>query len=93
MASSGSIDQQTFGTVRKPLLILELANNHNGSVDHGKKIIDRAAEAIAGLGFDAAIKFQYRDLDTLIHPQFKGDYSYKYIKRFEETRLTDEQFE
>lgn len=72
MASSGSIDQQTFGTVRKPLLILELANNHNGSVDHGKKIIDRAAEAIAGLGFDAAIKFQYRDLDTLIHPQFKA---------------------
>ena len=92
MASSRSIDQQTFGTVRKPLLILELANNHNGSVDHGKKIIDRAAEAIAGLGFDAAIKFQYRDLDTLIHPQFEGDYSYKYIKRFEETRLTDEQF-
>ena len=92
MASSGSLDQQVFGTVRKPLLILELANNHNGSVEHGKTIIDRAAEAISGLGFDAAIKFQYRDLDTLIHPQFKGDYSYKYIKRFEETRLNDDQF-
>jgi N-acetylneuraminate synthase len=73
-------------------LILELANNHNGSVAHGKTIIDRAAEAIDGLGFHAAIKFQYRDLDTLIHRDFKGDYSYKYIKRFEETRLTDEQF-
>ena len=92
MAPAGSPDQQVFGSVRKPLLILELANNHNGSVDHGKRIIERAAEAIDGLGFDAAIKFQYRDLDSLIHPQFKGDYSYKYIKRFEETRLSDDQF-
>ena len=92
MASAETLDQQVFGSVRKPLLILELANNHNGSVEHGKRIIDRAAEAIDGLGFDAAIKFQYRDLDTLIHPQFKGDYSYKYIKRFEETRLSDDQF-
>lgn len=92
MAFAGLLDQQVFGNVRTPLLILELANNHNGSVEHGKRIIDRAAEAIDGLSFDAAIKFQYRDLDTLIHPQFKGDYSYKYIKRFEETRLSDDQF-
>lgn len=85
-------EHPVFGSIGRPLLVLELANNHNGSVDHGKTIIDRAAEAISGLGFDAAIKFQYRDLDTLIHPQFKGDYSYKYIKRFEETRLNDDQF-
>ena len=85
-------EHPVFGSTGRPLLVLELANNHNGSVDHGKTIIDRAAEAISGLGFNAAIKFQYRDLDTLIHPQFKGDYSYKYIKRFEETRLNDDQF-
>lgn len=92
MESGLQISQRPFGTVRKPHLILELANNHNGSVAHGKTIIDRAAEAIDGLGFEAAIKFQYRDLDTLIHDDFKGDYSYKYIKRFEETRLTEDQF-
>jgi sialic acid synthase SpsE/D-lyxose ketol-isomerase len=90
--SSGEGNRQIFGNVGNPILILELANNHNGSVEHGKKIIDRAADAIEGLGFDAAIKFQYRDLDNLIHSNFKGDYSYKYIKRFEETRLTDSQF-
>lgn len=92
MSQTRNGDIATFGSVRRPFLILELANNHNGSVEHGKKIIDRAAEAIGGLDFDAAIKFQYRDLDSLIHPDFKGDYSYKYIKRFEETRLTDSQF-
>lgn len=92
MNQKRTTEHSVFGSTRRPLLVLELANNHNGSVDHGKTIIDRAAEAISGLGFDAAIKFQYRDLDTLIHPQFKGDYSYKYIKRFEETRLNDDQF-
>jgi len=74
------------------LLILDLANNHNGSVAHGKKIIESAYSALAGLNFRMAIKFQYRDLDTFIHPTFKGNHEIKYIKRFEETRLTDEQF-
>lgn len=92
MQSDVFFTKHTFGTVQKPLLILELANNHNGSVPHGKHIIDLAAEAVAGLGFTAAIKFQYRDLDSLIHPSYKGDFSFKYIKRFEETRLSDEQF-
>jgi sialic acid synthase SpsE/quercetin dioxygenase-like cupin family protein len=78
-----------FGSVSEPLLILDLANNHNGSVAHGKAIIDSAAEALEGIEFPAAIKFQYRDLDTLIHPDFKGNYDFKYIKRFEETRITD----
>jgi sialic acid synthase SpsE/quercetin dioxygenase-like cupin family protein len=81
-----------FGSVRQPLLVLDLANNHNGSVDHGKAIIDSAARALEGLNFLATIKFQYRDLDTLIHPSFKGNYDYKYIKRFEETRLSDAQY-
>jgi N-acetylneuraminate synthase len=81
-----------FGSVRQPLLVFDLANNHNGSVDHGKAIIDSAARAIDGLNFLATIKFQYRDLDTLIHPSFKGNYDYKYIKRFEETRLSDAQY-
>jgi sialic acid synthase SpsE/mannose-6-phosphate isomerase-like protein (cupin superfamily) len=81
-----------FGSVREPLLVLDLANNHNGSVAHGKAIIDSAARAIEGLNFSATIKFQYRDLDTLIHPDFTGNYDYKYIKRFEETRLSDQQY-
>jgi sialic acid synthase SpsE/quercetin dioxygenase-like cupin family protein len=81
-----------FGSPSQPLLILDLANNHNGSVAHGKAIIDSAVEALEGIDFPAAIKFQYRDLDTLIHPDFKGNYDFKYIKRFEETRITDEQY-
>ncbi|MDA7715957.1 hypothetical protein N8797_01125 [Pontimonas sp.] len=47
-----------FGSPASPLLILDLANNHNGSVDHGKAIIDSAAEALSDISFPAAIKFQ-----------------------------------
>ena len=82
----------TFGSPTNPLLILDLANNHNGSVDHGKRVIDSVASALEGFDFQVAIKFQYRDLDSLIHPSFKGDHSFKYIKRFEETRLSEDQY-
>ena len=81
-----------FGSPKTPLLILDLANNHNGSVSHGKAIIDSAADALRDIDFPAAIKFQYRDLDTLIHPDHKGNHEYKYIKRFEETRITDDEY-
>ena len=84
--------QEIFGTLRSPLLVLDLANNHNGSVEHGKAIIDSAAEALADIDFPAAIKFQYRNLDTLIHPDHKGNHDFKYIKRFEDTRISDSHY-
>ena len=30
----------------KPLFIFEMANNHQGSVEHGKRIIREMAEAV-----------------------------------------------
>lgn len=81
-----------FGSPTTPLLVLDLANNHNGSVSHGKAIIDSAAEALRDIDFPAAIKFQYRDLETLIHPDHKGNHEFKYIKRFEETRISDDEY-
>jgi len=77
----------------EPLLILDLANNHNGSVKHGKRIIDEIRTALDGTNVRAAIKFQYRELDTFIHPDFKGRDDIKYVKRFESTRLSWSEFE
>lgn len=62
-----------------------------GDVEHGVRIINELHRICTGFNFDFAIKFQYRDLDTFIHPLYKNDFSYKYIKRFSETRLTWEQ--
>jgi N-acetylneuraminate synthase len=77
----------------KPLFILEMANNHMGDTAHGLAIIRSMAEACRGFAFDFAFKLQYRDLDTFIHPSFRGRSDVKYVKRFEETRLDRRQFQ
>ncbi len=78
----------------KPLFIFEMANNHMGDTAHGVAIIRAIREACEGYdAFDFAFKLQYRDLDTFIHPSFKGRDDVKYVKRFEETRLSHTQFQ
>ncbi|MBF0558427.1 MAG: N-acetylneuraminate synthase family protein [Nitrospirae bacterium] len=68
-----------------------MANNHMGEVEHGIKIIRMFQEACKGFDFKFAFKFQYRDLDTFIHPDFKSRTDIKYVKRFMETNITEEQ--
>lgn len=78
----------------KPLFVFEMANNHMGDVEHGIAAI-RAIHAVCrGFEdvFDFAFKLQYRDLDTFIHASCRGRDDVKYVKRFEETRLSDAQF-
>lgn len=77
----------------KPLFIFEMANNHMGDTAHGVAIIRAIREACEGFDFDFAFKLQYRDLDTFIHPSFKGRNDVKYVKRFEETRLSQAEFQ
>jgi sialic acid synthase SpsE/quercetin dioxygenase-like cupin family protein len=74
----------------KPLMVLELANNHMGDWNHGISIIKELNKVTNKYkNFNFAIKTQYRNLDNLIHPSYRKDYSYKYIKRFDETVLTE----
>jgi sialic acid synthase SpsE/quercetin dioxygenase-like cupin family protein len=76
----------------KPLFIFEMANNHMGSVDHGLRIIREIHEVSKSFDFHFAIKFQFRHLDTFIHPDFKNRSDIKYVKRFSETRLSKDEF-
>ena len=80
-----------MGTFDK-LFILEMANNHMGDVEHGLAIIREFGKVCKKYPYRYAFKFQYRDLDTFIHPAFKGRKDIKYVARFEETRLSEEQF-
>ena len=70
------------------LVIFEMANNHQGDLKHGVRLIKKFARVSEPYRdkFTFAFKFQYRDLDSFIHPDFKGG-DLKYVKRFEETRL------
>ncbi|MBQ9990409.1 MAG: N-acetylneuraminate synthase family protein [Lachnospiraceae bacterium] len=76
----------------KDLIIFEMANSHQGSVDHGIAIIKEMGKIARKYNIKAAVKLQYRNLDTFIHPDYKGRDDVAHIPRFESTKLSFEQF-
>lgn len=81
-------------TIPPYLVIFEMANNHMGSVDHGLAIIDAFADVATDFPeFRYALKLQYRDLPTFIHPAMTHRMDVGYIKRFQETRLDRSAFD
>ena len=76
----------------KDLFIFDLANNHQGDLEHGLHIIRALGEVTDNLNIRAALKFQFRQLDTFIHPDFKDDKNIKHIPRFISTALSPEEY-
>lgn len=74
------------------LFVLEMANNHWGSVERGLKIIRDHSVVVRYNNVKAAIKLQFRDVDEFIHPDFKGNAELRYIKKTEDTKLTKADF-
>ena len=74
------------------LFVFEMANNHQGDVEHGARIISEMGQIAARHGVRAAVKLQYRDLDTFIHPDYAGRTDVKHIPRFLATRLAPREF-
>ncbi len=74
------------------LFTFEMANNHQGSIEHGKKIVAEMASISKEFGIRSVVKIQLRDLDTFIHPDFKNNKEAKHISRFLSTRLSKEEF-
>ena len=74
------------------LVVFELANNHQGSIGHGRRIIGLLGEAARKFSIRAGVKLQYRDLDSFIHRDFINRADIKHIPRFLTTRLSPEEF-
>ncbi len=74
------------------LFVLEMANNHWGSVERGLKLIHDHAVVVRYNNVKAAIKLQFRDVDEFIHPDFKGNTELRYIKKTEDTKLSKADF-
>ncbi len=74
------------------LFVYDLANNHQGDFDHAARIIAEVGAANKTGGVRGALKFQFRQLDSFIHPDFQNRTDHKYVKRFSETRLSMEDF-
>lgn len=68
--------------------ILDLANNHQGDLDHALKIIDAFGKKIESFEIEATIKLQFRNLESYIHKSINSSSSdNSYVKRFQSTKL------
>lgn len=82
---------KTGADIFKGLFVFELANNHQGSLEHGRDIIRSLKEVSEGFPFRFAVKLQYRNLDSFIHPDYRDRQDIKYVKRFLDTELKEAQ--
>jgi sialic acid synthase SpsE/mannose-6-phosphate isomerase-like protein (cupin superfamily) len=73
------------------LFVLEMANNHQGSVEHGKRVISEMKAVCDTFPFRFAFKLQYRNLKSFIHPDYRDREDIKYVKRFRDTELEEAQ--
>jgi len=78
---------------KRPLFIFEMANNHQGKVEHGLRIIREFYKVSKSFpDFNFAFKLQARDIPTFIHPAYKKRMDIKYVKRFSETKLSKKDY-
>ena len=73
------------------LFVLELANNHLGSIVRGKKIISEFGQVVRFNKIKAAIKLQFRDVDNFIHDTYKN-LDDRYIKKTLSTKLDKKEY-
>ncbi len=74
------------------LFVLELANNHLGSVERGLKIIQEFSQVVRFNNVRATIKLQFRDVAQFVHKDFVNRSDLRYVKKTLDTRLSDDQY-
>jgi sialic acid synthase SpsE len=79
-------------TIFEDLFVLELANNHWGSLDRGLRIINDFGTVVKYNNVRAAIKLQFRDVDTFVHRDFVNRSDIRYIKKTLDTQMSKENF-
>lgn len=74
---------------KKIRIIFEIANNHQGNVNHFKKILDDIYISTRNFldDFDFLIKFQFRDIPTFVDQSIDPNTN-KHISRFNDTVLS-----
>ncbi|MCA2627671.1 MULTISPECIES: N-acetylneuraminate synthase family protein [unclassified Microcystis] len=74
------------------LFVLELANNHWGSLERGLKIITDFSRIVRFNNVRASIKLQFRDVDNFIHRDFRDRADIRYIKKTLDTKMTEDDY-
>lgn len=87
-----------FGQQTDLLFCLEMANNHQGSLEHGINIIKQMAAVTRRTEARAMVKLQFRALESFLHMADRASFTEsgetlsRHSKRFRETALTKKQF-
>jgi sialic acid synthase SpsE len=74
------------------LFVLELANNHWGKLDRGLKIVHDFGRVARFNNIRAAIKLQFRDVESFIHKDFRHRTDLRYVKKTLDTQLSKDDF-
>jgi len=74
------------------LFVLEIANNHLGSLERGLKIVTAYAQVVRFNNVRAAIKLQIRDVGNFIHKDFRSRTDIRYIKKTLDTELNLDEY-
>ena len=82
------IDRDIF----EELFVLEIANNHLGRLERALKIVGTFAQVVRFNNVRAAIKLQFRDVDTFVHKDYLQRTDVRYIKKTLDTRILDDDF-
>ncbi len=69
------------------LFVLELASNHWGKLDRGLKIVNDYGRVVRDAGVRAAMKLQFRDVETFVHKDFRDGCDLRYVNKTLATRM------
>ncbi|MCE0498279.1 MAG: N-acetylneuraminate synthase family protein [Methylacidiphilales bacterium] len=69
------------------LFVLEMANNHYGSLERALKIVREYSRIVRFNNVRAGIKFQLRDVENFIHKDFRERTDIRYIKKTIDTQM------
>lgn len=86
------MNQDPKSAIFEDLFVLELANNHWGKLSRGLKIIQDFGKIVRFNNVKAAIKMQFRDVDSFIHKDYRGRTDIRYIKKTIDTQISKDDF-
>ncbi|OAM89576.1 N-acetylneuraminate synthase family protein [Termitidicoccus mucosus] len=70
------------------LFVLEMTNNHQGNLKRALDIVHEHSRVVRFNNVRAAIKLQFRDVDSFVHKGFRDRADIRYIKRVLETKMS-----
>jgi sialic acid synthase SpsE len=80
----------TAKAVFEDLFVLELANNHLGKLERGLRIVSEHSRIVRFNNVRAAIKLQFRDVESFIHRDYRHRQDVHYIKKTAATAMSKE---